>query len=69
MTDDPIIYRNQSIDLRSKAVDWFQYDRDLRHERVNAASIKYFRYTLYFVCPNKVKNIEMWKIEIKVVLV
>ena len=28
-------YRNQSIDLQSKTLDWFLYDRDLRHERVN----------------------------------
>ena len=28
-------YRNQSIDLQSKSMDWFLYDRDLRHERVN----------------------------------
>ena len=26
-------YRNQSIDLQSKSMDWFLYDRDLRHER------------------------------------
>ena len=28
-------YRNQSIDLQSKSMDWFLYDRDLRHEKVN----------------------------------
>ena len=27
-------YRNQSIDLQSKSMDWFPYDIDLRHERV-----------------------------------
>ena len=27
-------YRNQSIDLWSKSVDWFLYDNGLRHERV-----------------------------------
>ena len=27
-------YRNQSIDLQSKLIDWFLYNRDLRHERV-----------------------------------
>ena len=26
-------YKNQSIDLQSKSVDWFLYGRDLRHER------------------------------------
>ena len=27
-------YRIQSIDSQSKSMDWFLYDRDLRHERV-----------------------------------
>ena len=30
----PISYRNQSIDLQSKSMDWFLYDIGLRHERV-----------------------------------
>ena len=30
----PLSYRNQSIDLLHKSVDWFQYDNGLRHERV-----------------------------------
>ena len=28
-------YRNKSIYLQSKSTDWFLYDSDLRHERVN----------------------------------
>ena len=28
-------YRNQSIGLQSKSMDWFLYDRDICHERVN----------------------------------
>ena len=31
----PLSYRNQSIDLLSKSIDWFLYDNGLRHERVN----------------------------------
>ena len=31
-----ISYRNQTIDLPCKSVDWFLLDRDLRHERVNS---------------------------------
>ena len=31
----PLSYRNQSIDLRSKSMDWFLYDIGLRHEKVN----------------------------------
>ena len=30
----PISYRNQSIDLQSKPMDWFLYDTGLPHERV-----------------------------------
>ena len=30
----PLSYRNQSIDLRSKSMDWFLYDNGLRLERV-----------------------------------
>ena len=31
----PLSYRNQSIDLRCKSMDWFLYDNGFRHERVN----------------------------------
>ena len=31
----PLSYRNQSIDLQNKSMDWFLYDNGLRHERVN----------------------------------
>ena len=27
-------YRNQSIDLQNRSMDWFLYDRGLRHKRV-----------------------------------
>ena len=30
----PLSYRNQSIDLLPKSMDWFLYDNDLRHEKV-----------------------------------
>ena len=33
-------YRNQSIDLQSKSMDWFLYDRDLYHERLNMITMK-----------------------------
>ena len=32
-------YRNQSIDLQTKSMDWFLYDDSLRHERVNLFKI------------------------------
>ena len=28
-------YRNQSIDLKGKSMNWFLYDRDFRHKSVN----------------------------------
>ena len=31
----PLSHRNQSIDLLCKSMDWFLYDRNLRHERAN----------------------------------
>ena len=27
-----LLYRSQSIDLLCKSIDWFLYDKDLRHE-------------------------------------
>ena len=30
----PLSYRNQSIDLQDKSMDWLLYDNGLRHERV-----------------------------------
>ena len=36
-------YKNQSIDLQSKSMDWFLYDRDLRHERVNLPANDYIK--------------------------
>ena len=38
MTEAPII-RNQSIDLQTKSIDWFLYDRDLRYERVKGLNL------------------------------
>ena len=34
----PLSYRNQSIDLQSKSMDWFLYDNSLCHERVKRMS-------------------------------
>ena len=34
----PLSYRNQSIDLQSKSMDWFLFDNGLRRERVNRES-------------------------------
>ena len=34
-----LLYRNQSIDLLCKSMDWFLYDRGLRHERVKSLHV------------------------------
>ena len=36
----PLSYRNQSIDLQSKSMDFLLYDNGLRHERVNRIAQK-----------------------------
>ena len=40
MMENPII-RNQSIDLQSKSLDWFLYDRNFRHERVKIPNTQF----------------------------
>ena len=47
----PLSYRKQSIDLRSKSMNWFLYDNSLRHERVKF-------YTFY--C-HILKSTDVWK--------
>ena len=44
-----LILENQSIDLKSKSVDWFLYDRNLRHETVNDSSVHI--YEVDSICP------------------
>ena len=43
-------YRNQSIDLLGKSMDWFLYDKDLRHERMkkNIESNIFFEVQNYY---------------------
>ena len=43
----PISYRNQSIDLQSKSMDWFLHDNGLRHERVNWYDYHLFNLSWY----------------------
>ena len=43
----PILYRNQSIDLRSKSMDWFLYDIGLRHERDKKEKNVFVFYTIF----------------------
>ena len=38
----PLSYRNRSIDLLHKSMDWFLYDSGLRHERVKCIVLNYY---------------------------
>ena len=51
----PLSYRNQSIDLRSKSMDWFLYHNGLRHERVKSQS----------TCPFQIKTLKMFQYTIR----
>ena len=48
MTERSLSYRNQFIDLQSKSMDWFLYDRDHRHER--AKLLENYRKNNHFCC-------------------
>ena len=39
----PLSYRNQSIDLLCKSMEWFLYDNGLRHERIKISVSGYFK--------------------------
>ena len=47
-----LFYRNQSIDLQNKSMDWCLYDKDLRHERDNFhIKTKYIcSFVVYSIC-------------------
>ena len=36
-----LLYRNQSIDLQKKSMDWFLYDNGLSHERVKSRQFRF----------------------------
>ena len=43
----PLSYRNQSIDLLRKSMDWFLYDNALHHEWVNKKITEQVMYALF----------------------
>ena len=43
-----LLYRNPSIDLQNKSMDWFLYDENLRHERVNALLLACIHWNIFF---------------------
>ena len=69
---EPLSYRNQSIDLHNKSMDWFLFDRDLRLERVIRAmtewqlwadvALCYHNYRLMFLSSRHLLvRIQQWK--------
>ena len=56
----PLSYRNQSIDLQSKSIDWFLYDNGLRHERVKTIPLRHEKYLKH--TPFSKQNITFSKI-------
>ena len=44
----PLSYRNQSIDLLAKSMEWFPYDNGVRHERVKRQNTFSFDLTVKF---------------------
>ena len=61
----PISYRNQSIDLLCKSMDWFPYDNGPRHERVNALFFYYSACSLKWIhkkCNGKILSDDLlWR--------
>ena len=49
-------YRNQSIDLQNKSIDWFLYDRDLCHERLKGL-VRHAASNLIYVYLGTIKSI------------
>ena len=65
-------YRNQSIDLHRKSMDWFLYDRELRHERVTNfnpyLSKNIILFTLLFSGTHAVNHLALFLAESKQIL-
>ena len=54
--DLTLSYRNQSIELLCKLMDWFLYDRDLHHERVNWLYFYWYSQTMLVVIPKSSRD-------------
>ena len=42
-----LLSRSQSIDFQNKSMDWFLYDKNLRHERVNALLLACIQWDIF----------------------
>ena len=41
-------YRNQSINMQSRSMDWLLYDKDFLHEKVNALLLASIHQDIFF---------------------
>ena len=65
-----MLYRNQSIDLLRKSMDWFLYDIGLRHERVKNITkaaiisfLKLFVYDYWYMIISRIFQLqETWRL-------
>ena len=67
----PISYRNQSIDLQSKSMDWFLYDIGLHRERINIIKcfcLKFVINKIFTMTVNYHLRILIWKMNSQVKL-
>ena len=53
----PLSYRNQSIDLRRKSMDWFLFDNGLHHGRVNCLISTMFMRAIW----KQIARVSFWK--------
>ena len=58
----PLSYRNQSIDLPRKSMDWFLYDNGLRHERVKYHWIFFAAIFLFPISGKSILSKKFWEI-------
>ena len=63
-----LLYRNQSIDLQNKSMDWFLYDKNLRHERVNALLLVCIQWDI-FLDYDKIIDIYAFKCQRRMILI
>ena len=58
-------YRKQSVDLLYRSMDWFLFDRDLRHERFKRSELvvtKYCHVHSLFFCDGLTQKVPTWSI-------
>ena len=63
-----LLYKNQSIDLQNKLMDWFLYDKNLHHEIVNAFQLSCFHWDI-FLDYNKIIDIYASKYQRRMLLI